>query len=68
VAFDVDVLDPTELAVFMPEPGGPSLEEAERILAAVASRTNVVGAGLTGAAFDSADVEPLSGLGRALGL
>ena len=32
VAFDCDVLRPGELAVFMPEPGGPTLAEAEAML------------------------------------
>src|SRR5581483_4555614 len=30
-ALDCDVLDPNELAVFMPEPRGPSLDEVERL-------------------------------------
>ena len=33
VAFDCDVLRPGELDVFMPEPGGPTLAEAEALLA-----------------------------------
>ena len=32
VAFDCDVLRPGELSVFMPEPGGPTLAEAEAVL------------------------------------
>ena len=35
VAFDCDVLRPGELAVFMPEPGGLDLAEAEALLAAI---------------------------------
>ena len=31
VAFDADVLEPSELSVFMPEPGGLSVADAERI-------------------------------------
>ena len=38
VAFDCDVLRPGELAVFMPEPGGPTLAEAEALLRDVAAR------------------------------
>jgi arginase len=68
VAFDVDVLDPTELAVFMPEPDGLSLDEARRMLGEVARATNVLGAGLTAASFEPGNVEPLSSLTRALGL
>jgi len=37
VAFDADVLEPSELAVFMPEPGGVSLADGERILAGIAA-------------------------------
>jgi arginase len=68
VAFDVDVLDPGELAVFMPEPDGLSLGEAERILAGIAGRTNVIGAGLTAASFEQSNVSPLSRLAGAIGL
>jgi arginase len=68
VAFDVDVLDPGELAVFMPEPGGLSLGEAERILRKVEGKTNVVGAGLTAASFEPQNVAPLTRLASALGL
>ena len=38
VAFDCDVLRPGELAVFMPEPGGPTLAEAEELLRDIAAR------------------------------
>ena len=52
VAFDVDVLEPAELAVFMPEPGGLALSEAERLLSLVAAKTNILGAGLSAASFE----------------
>ncbi len=68
VAFDVDVLEPTETAVFMPEPDGLSLTEAERILGEIANRTSILGAGLTGSSFESGNVGPLSRLAGALGL
>lgn len=68
VAFDVDVLDPGELAVFMPEPAGFSLAEAERILSELGGKTNVVGAGLTAATFEAQNVSPLTRLASALGL
>lgn len=68
VAFDVDVLEPSEASVFMPEPGGLSLEEAERILRSIAAGTNVLGAGFSGASFEPANVEPLSRLAKALKL
>ncbi len=68
VAFDADVLEPTELAAFMPEPFGLALDEAERILRELGTRTNVLGAGFTGATFEPANVAPLSRLASALGL
>jgi arginase len=68
VAFDMDVLEPSEAFVFMPEPGGLSLEEAERLLRAIDARTNVLGAGITGATFEPANVEPISRLTAALEL
>jgi arginase len=68
VAFDADVLEPTELAVFMPEPDGISVAKAERILAGIARRTSVLGAGFTGATFEPGNVPPLARLAAALGL
>jgi arginase len=68
VAFDLDVLEPSEASVFMPEPGGLSLEEAERLLRAVDARTNVLGAGITGATFEPCNVGPISRLTAALEL
>jgi arginase family enzyme len=68
VAFDVDVLEPSELSVFMPEPGGFTLGEAERLLRAVEARTKVLGAGITGATFEPPNVGPISRLTAALEL
>jgi arginase len=66
VAVDADVLEPTEAAVFMPEPGGLTVSETERMLSEVAARTNVLGAGLSGATFEPANVTPLARLAAAL--
>jgi arginase len=66
VALDADVLEPTEAAVFMPEPGGLTLSETEKTLSGIAARTNVSGAGLSGATFEPANVAPLARLARAL--
>jgi arginase family enzyme len=41
VALDCDVFDPDELAVFMPEPDGPSLDDLERLLASVRESRNL---------------------------
>jgi arginase family enzyme len=67
VALDGDVVDPDELAVCMPEPGGPSLGELEQLLARVRDSGKLVGAGLTGLAPDPANVEKLGRLATALG-
>jgi arginase len=68
VAFDVDVLEPGVAAMFMPEPGGLPLDQAERILGAIRVQTDVLGAGFSGASFEPANVRPLSRLAAALGL
>jgi arginase len=67
VALDCDVLDPHEIAVFMPEPGGPSLVELERLLAGVRESGKLVGVGFTALAPDPANVEKLGRLAAALG-
>jgi arginase family enzyme len=67
VALDCDVCDPGELTVFMPEPGGFTLDELEELLASLWRRATVAGAGLTGLAPDPANVEKLERLCTALG-
>ena len=67
VALDCDVLDPGELAVFMPEPGGPSLAEVEQLLGEVRESGKLVGVGFTGLAPDPANVEKLERFAAALG-
>lgn len=68
VAFDADSTDPTQLDVFMPEPGGLMLDEVEVILGDVASRAPVLGLGYSGLASGERNVEPLGRLAAALGL
>ncbi len=68
VALDADVVEPGELAVFMPEPGGLMLEDLEALLRRIAHDTPVVGAGLTGLRPAPANVAPLARLCAALGL
>ena len=68
VAFDVDVLEPSELSVFVPEPGGLSLAAAERFLREIPRRTEVLGAGFSGASFEPSNAEPLAKLAAALGM
>jgi arginase len=67
VAFDCDVLRPGELSVFMPEPGGPTLVEAEKLIRDIAGRGELAGLGLTGLR-DDADVAALLRLTAAAGL
>jgi arginase family enzyme len=65
VALDCDVIRPPDLDVFMPEPGGPGLEELEALLA---SLPQPVGAGFTGAVASPSNEPKLARLGHALGL
>jgi arginase family enzyme len=68
VALDVDVLEPSEMSVFMPEPGGPSRQDVERILRDVAAQAKVLGGGFTGLTFEPSNIQPLTGFAAALGL
>jgi arginase len=68
VAFDADVVEPGELAVFMPEPDGPRLPELEETLRRIAARTRVAGLGFTGLVPDEANEAKLVRLAQALGL
>jgi len=68
VALDVDVLDPGELAVWMPEPNGPSVADIEATLLQIAAHAHVVGAGLTGLLPDPANVPTMERFAAALGL
>ncbi len=68
VAFDCDALAPEEFASFMPEPGGPTLAEAEAFLARVTERASVLGAGFTAFLPDSENGPRLQRLVGALGL
>ena len=68
VAVDLDALEPGEITAFMPEPGGLSLAETEALLTRVRERSPVLGAGLSGLAAETSNVEPLTRLCAALGL
>jgi arginase family enzyme len=48
VALDLDVLDPSEVDVLIPEPDGPSADEIEGLLRDIAARTTIAGMGVTG--------------------
>ena len=68
VAFDADAVDPSELAVWMPEPDGLRLAEVEELLRDLSTRTRVAGLGFTGLVRDDANEQKLVRLARALGL
>lgn len=68
VALDLDVLEPGEMAVFMPEPGGPTLDDLEKFLTQIRESGKLAGLGLTGLAPDPANVEKLQRLTAAAGL
>jgi arginase len=68
VALDVDSLEPGEIHPFMPEPGGLTLAEVEKLLLQVRERAPVLGTGFSGLAAEPENVEPLTRLALALGL
>jgi arginase len=65
VALDADVAAPGELDVFMPEPGGLTLEQLEALLAGL---PRPAGAGLTGLRASERNERALPRLAHALGL
>jgi arginase family enzyme len=68
VALDCDSLEESEVASFMPEPGGLTVAEVEELLAEIRAKHTVLGAGLTGLAPDERNAAPLARLCAALGL
>jgi len=68
VAFDGDSVEPGELAVFMPQPGGLRLDEVEELLRHVATRARIAGLGFSGLRRDDANEPKLARLAAALGL
>jgi arginase len=68
LALDVDVLDPSEIDVLIPEPDGLTLEQVEAVVAEVAGRVPVAGVGVTGLAGDARDGEIVRRLLAAAGL
>jgi arginase len=65
VALDCDVVEPSELDVWMPEPEGISLDGLEALLARI---PRPIGAGFTGLRSSSRNEVALARLGHALGL
>ena len=68
VALDCDSLDETEVASFMPEPGGLRVAEVERIFRELAASAPVLGVGVTGLVAEERNLEPLARMLAALGL
>ena len=68
VALDVDVLDPGEADVFMPEPDGASVDEIEATLRDVVTRARLAGMGVTGGVRADRNVAVVTRLLNAAGL
>ena len=68
VALDLDVLDPSEAGVFMPEPEGPRVAEVEATLRSAAGRSTIVGVGVTGFLREERNLPIISRLVAAAGL
>ena len=68
VALDLDVLDRSEAAVFVPEPNGPGVADVEAILHDVVSRAPLAGIGVTGQLDDEQNVPVVARLLAAAGL
>ena len=68
VAFDLDVLDPSEASPWMPEPGGPGVDEAEALLRQVVDRAPLAGIGVTGHLRDERNAAVVTRLLAAAGL
>jgi arginase len=68
VAVDLDVLDPGEADVFMPEPEGPRVAEIEALLREVVAQTPLVGLGVTGHLRHERNVPVIARLLAAAGL
>ena len=68
VALDLDVLDPSAVEVFVPEPDGASVEEVDVVLRDVVSRARLAGIGVTGHLRDARNTPVVSRLLTAAGL
>jgi arginase family enzyme len=67
VAVDFDAFDDSEVAAWMPEPGGLRLSEVEPLLASVRERTRVLGLGFSGLLAREENLGPISRLTAAVG-
>jgi arginase family enzyme len=67
VALDLDVLDPSEVDVLIPEPDGSSAEDIEKLLRDLAGRTTIAGMGVTGFLATERNTELAARMLRAAG-
>jgi arginase len=67
VAVDFDAFDDSEVAAFMPEPGGLPLSEVERFLRFVRKQKPILGVGFSGLVAREENLAPISRLTAALG-
>ncbi len=68
VALDLDVLVPGDVEVFVPEPGGPPIDQIETVLRDAVSRAPLAGMGVTGHVRDDRNIPVVSRLLTAAGL
>jgi len=68
VAFDADVLEPAEAHVWMPEPHGMSVDDAESLLREIVAGAPLVGMGVTGLLPEPENVPVVTRLLAAVGL
>ena len=68
VALDLDVLDPTEADMFMPEPDGPSVEAIDVLLRETSAQATIAGIGVTGFLLADRNIAVISRLLAAAGL
>jgi arginase family enzyme len=66
-AIDLDVFREDEVAAFMPEPDGLSLDEVEEVLQSVRERMPILGVGFTAFLPEDRNVRAISRLASALG-
>lgn len=68
VALDLDVLDPADVEVFVPEPDGSPIEQIEAVFRDTVLRTPLAGIGVTGHVRDEKNIPIVSRLLTAAGL
>jgi arginase family enzyme len=66
-AIDLDVFREDEVAAFMPEPGGMTLDEVDGMLRSVRAQTPILGVGFTALLLEDGNVPAISRLASALG-